>query len=116
MIFNDKGEPVKMGYDGAESVSRHRNWLNNNSPVDHSEEQVLDFHKRNTLVAHLYDLYRSDTICYAIVEAMVTNSITFPLPPPPAIPLVLEDNPARYPTVTVASPKSVAFPVEAIVM
>ena len=76
MIFNDKGEPVKMGYDGAESVSRHRNWLNNNSPVDHSEEQVLDFHKRNTLVAHLYDLYRSDTICYAIVEAMVTNIST----------------------------------------
>lgn len=73
MIFNHNGDPVKLGYDGAEPVSRHRNWLNNNSPVDHSEEQVLNFHKRQTLVAHLYDLYRSDTICYAIVEAMVTN-------------------------------------------
>lgn len=76
MIFDDKGnqvKPTKFGYDGAESMSNHRNWLNNNSPVDYSEEQVLDFNKRNTLVSHLYDLYRNDVVCYSIIESMVTN-------------------------------------------
>jgi capsid protein len=75
MILDDKGEVVstKFGYEGSQAVSRHRNWLSTTSPVDISEEQVLPFAQRNTLVSHLYELYRNDPVCFAIVESIVTN-------------------------------------------